>query len=243
MAAFSSFVPATSVLIAFATTLAPAYADQAASDPKYPNLKLVADSEVATAYIDPEADFSRYGRVLLLEPLVEFRENWLRDQNRTRSRPLKTSDAERIQADVAKLFDEVFAERVVAAGYQVADAPANDVLLLRPAIINLDVIAPDEKVAGRAWTFSAATGAATLYIELYDSISSEILGRAIDRKSARSPGTQMRMANSVSNSADARRMLGKWADLLTRFLDEHYIAPGIAPAPAPAADPGESGAN
>jgi hypothetical protein len=243
MVAFSRFVSTTSVLIALAATLAPAYADDAATDPEYPNLKLVADSDVATAYMDPEADFSRYGRVLLLEPLVEFRKNWLRDQNSTRTRKLKTSDAERIQADVARLFDEVFAERVLAAGYQLATEPANDVLLLRPAIINLDVIAPDEKVAGRAWTFSAATGAATLYIELYDSVSSEILGRAIDRKSARRPGNRFTMANSVSNSAEGRRMLGKWADILTRFMDEHYIAPDIAPVPAPTADPGESGAN
>ena len=129
---------------------------------------------------------------------------------------------ERIKADVATLFERVFTERLEDAGYEVVDMANEDVLLLRPAIIDLDITAPDTRTAGRSRTFTASTGAATLYMELFDSHSGDIIGRAADRRSVRRGGGQLNWSNSVTNSADARRMLGRWADKLIEFLDSHY---------------------
>ena len=56
-----------------------------------------------------------------------------------------------------------------------------DVLLRRPAIIDLDIAAPDTMSAGRSRTFTTSTGAATLYIELFDSASGASIGRAADQ--------------------------------------------------------------
>ena len=55
--------------------------------------------------------------------------------------------------------------------------------------------------------------------ELKKKSTGEILGRAADRQTARKPGDMVSWSNSVSNSADARRTFGRWADLLIGFLD------------------------
>ncbi len=190
----------------------------------FDGLEVVEDSAVAMAYIDPEADFSVFQRVMILDPYVAFRSNWQRDQNRSRrTRNISARDMDRIKADTAALLKEVFAERLQADdGFEIVEETGDDVLLLRPAIIDLDITAPDTQTAGRSRTFTSTTGAATLYIELFDSVSGAIIGRAADRQAVRRGGGTMTWSNGVSNRAEARRMFGRWADTLRGFLDSHY---------------------
>lgn len=188
----------------------------------FDNLVPVGDPKVAMAYIDPDADFSVFKRVAVLEPLVSFRANWQRDQNRSRTRNISTRDMERIKEDVATQFERVFTERLEEGGYEVVEVGGDDVLVLRPAIIDLDITAPDTRSGGRSRTFTSSTGAATLYIELFDSLSGDIIGRAADRQAVRSGGGTVSWSNSVTNTADARRVFGRWADKLISFLDQHY---------------------
>jgi hypothetical protein len=200
----------------------PAMSAEEAMDTTFDNLVPVKGAKMSMAYIDPEADFSVFKRVAILEPFVAFRSNWQRDQNRSRSRNITARDMERIKSDVATLFERVFTERLEAAGYEVVDGANEDVLLVRPAIIDLDITAPDTRTAGRSRTFTASTGAATLYIQLFDSLSGDIIGRAADRQAVRRAGGTITWSNSVTNTADARRMIGGWADNLVTFLEAHY---------------------
>lgn len=227
MHAIQSFLPQTALCALLTAILgfSPlAFSEEAAVDnsPFDDDLVPVEDARMAKAYIDPRADFSVFKRVAILEPLVAFRSNWQRDQNRSRSQNVSARDMERIKADVATLFERVFTERLEAAGFPVVDVAGDDVLILRPAIIDLDITAPDTRSAGRTRTFTTSTGAATVYIELFDSITGEMIGRAADRQSVRSAGGRLSWSNSVTNSADARRMVGVWADRLVKFLQEHY---------------------
>jgi len=201
----------------------PEVTDSDAAPARFDGLEPVDGASMAMAYIDPEADFSVFRRVAILDPYVAFRSNWQRDQNRSRSRGIRSSDMERIRADVASLFKQVFTERLQAdGGYEVVDEVGYDVLLLRPAIVDLDITAPDTRTAGRSRTYTAGAGAATLHIELFDSVSGAILGRAADRQTARQSGTRLAWSNGVTNNAEARRMFGRWADRLRDFLDAHY---------------------
>jgi hypothetical protein len=160
---------------------------------------------------------------MILDCHVAFKKNWQRDQNRDRksvSNRASDSDMERIKEDMAQVFQEVFVEELdTQGGYQVVDEVGDDVLIIRPAIIDLDVTAPDTGSASRSRTFTSSAGAATLYVELYDSVTGEILARAIDRKAARDYG-HMTWSNRVSNSAEAKRVLRQWAGLLRQRLDE-----------------------
>jgi hypothetical protein len=213
--------------VAFLAGLAPATV-VLAEDPAqatFDGLEPVEGARVAMAYIDPNADFSVFRRVAILDPFVAFRSNWKRDQNRSRRRNLRASDVDRIKTDVSALFRDVFIERLEAAGFEIVTESGEDVLVLRPAIIDLDVTAPETRTAGRSRTYTASAGAATLYIELFDSVSGDILGRAADRRASRRGG-MMTWSNRVSNRAEARRMAGRWADQLIEFLAQSYGVKG-----------------
>jgi hypothetical protein len=187
-------------------------------------LMLVPDREVAAAYVDPDADFSVYNKIMILDSYVAFKKDWQREHKRPGSNiSVSSADMDKIKAAVAELFREVFTEKLGSdGGYEIVEAAGDDVLLVRPAIIDLDITAPDTASAGRSSTYTASSGAATIYIELYDSVSGDILARAADRKVTRSSGGHITYTNRVTNRADAKRMLSGWADLLRARLDEYH---------------------
>ncbi len=75
--------------------------------------------------------------------------------------------------------------------------------------------------AGRSRTYTANSGRMTLVAELRDSVTGEILARAVDARSARTTGS-MDITNRVTNTADARRIIRIWARALRQGLDELY---------------------
>lgn len=200
---------------------------QAAGDGDlFENLEPLPGAKAALVEIDPNADFTTYKRIKLLDAFVAFKKGWERNQQRSGSRMrISSSDMERIKSDVAELFNQVFAEVLEADdGYVVTDEAGDDVLLIRPAIIDLDVVAPDTPGMTRGTSFTAETGSATIYIELYDSTTNQILGRAADRQTIRNAGDMMTWTNRATNTAGARRLFTEWAQALRNFLDEHYMA-------------------
>lgn len=183
-------------------------------------LTLVEDTKADLVYTLPDADFSVYDSFYIIEPMVAFRKNWRRDFNRTSSqRNVTEADMERIKAGMAELFLEVFTEELEDGGYSVADDIGPNVMILRPAIIDLDVTAPDIPAAGRTRSFSTSAGSARIYVEFFDSVSGQILARAADFQRARENAT-FQWASSVSNRAEARRVLRRWTGMLIEALDE-----------------------
>jgi len=212
------------LLIVFALCLTiplTAFGQQSANF-SFDGLQAVEGTPVATVFINPDADFSVYTRVMILEPFVAFRSNWQRDQNRRRGRNINARDMQRIRADVASFFKQILTQRLqFDNGYEIVDEADYDVLLLRPAIIDLDITSPDVAASGRPRT-NTSSGEATLYIELFDSVSGAIIGRAIDPQIARSAGGSGSWSNRTMNRAEGRRIFTLWADQLRSFLDQHY---------------------
>jgi hypothetical protein len=186
-------------------------------------LKLVPNTKrIAYVWAEEGADLSQYERVYLVQPGVAFKKNWQRDYNRSSSslaQRISTSDMERIKSDVSKLFMEVFTEELEAGGYTLATERAEDVLIVRPAIVDLNVTAPDTRSAGRSSSFTTSAGSMTLYLELYDSVTDDLLAKALDPTSDRDTG-MMQWQTSVANRAMAKRMMKPWAEALRKGLDE-----------------------
>jgi len=182
-------------------------------------LKLVPNTKnMALVYAEEGADLSQYDRVYLTEPYVAFKKNWKRDQNRGSMR-VSNSDMARIKKGVAELFMEVFTAELTKGGYTLANERAEDVLIVKPAIIDLDVKAPDIRSAGRTETFTTSAGSMTLYLELYDSETDDLLAKAVDRKADRDTGF-MQWQTRVQNYAAAKRMMQPWAEALRKGLDD-----------------------
>jgi hypothetical protein len=176
------------------------------------------DAKVGLAYVHPDADFSVFERMMILDGEVAFRRGWEREQRRSIHR-ITRRDIEQIREGVAELLREVFTETLEEAGYEIVDEPADDVLLLRASIVDLDVSAPDTNRAGRSTTFVSSAGAATLFLELFDSVTHDQLAQFLDRQQARDFGT-FQHSSRVTNSAEARRIFTAWAELLRDGLNE-----------------------
>lgn len=182
-------------------------------------LKLVPNTkDIALVWAEPGADLSQYARVYLTEPYVAFRKNWQRDQNRGLIK-VTGSDMERIKKNVSELFMEIFTEELEKGGYTLAYERAEDVLIVKPAIIDLDVKAPDVRTAGRTSTFTTSAGSMTLYLELYDSETGDLLAKALDAKADRDSG-YMEWQTRAANYTAAKRIMKPWAEALRKGLDE-----------------------
>lgn len=182
-------------------------------------LKLVPNTKgIALVWAEPGADLLQYERIYLVEPYVAFKKNWRRDQNRGRIK-VKASDMERIKKDVRDLFMQVFTEELEKGGYKLAAERAEDVLIVKPAIVNLDVNAPDIRDAGMSETFARSAGSMTLYMELYDSLTDDLIAQALDGKADRNYG-YMKWQTGPANIAAAKRMMRPWAKALREGLDE-----------------------
>ncbi|MCL4790940.1 MAG: DUF3313 family protein [Gammaproteobacteria bacterium] len=211
--------PASHWLLCLALFLAaPAFAaDDGLPQTSHDGLVLQQSKTAQVLYLRPGVDFSAYKRVAILDCPVAFKKDWQRDQNRSGQR-ITQKEMDKIKANLSAEFLKVFTDELQnKGGYEIVTEGAADVIVLRPAIIDLDVTAPDTMDPGRSFTVSASAGAMTLYLEVYDSVSSQILARAIDRKAGMDTGIQWR--NGVTNKADADRILRRWADTLRKRLD------------------------
>jgi hypothetical protein len=184
-------------------------------------LHLMKDTKVAVAYVKPGATLNQYTKVKILDCFVQFQKNWERNYNLSevglQGRVTDKKVAEMKQGLVAE-FKKVFTKVLTKGGHEVVDDVGPDVLLLRPAIINLEVTAPDVMTAGIVNTWITSAGQMTLYLELYDSATSTLLARVIDPEAGGSGMAEI--ADRMTNTTQADRILDRWAELLASHLGE-----------------------
>jgi len=189
-------------------------------------MELSVSTRSTIAYKKEGVDFSEYNKVQILSSVVAFKKNWKRDFNRDQS-SLSTrigdKDVLRIKSSVAQLFDEVFKEEFSkGAKFPIVDEVSSNTLVIRPAVVDLDVTAPDLQKAANVKSFSSDAGQATLFLELYDGVSGQILARILNSAVA-GDNSYHQWATRVSNRADAKRMIRKWAKALRSKYDEAHM--------------------
>ena len=185
-------------------------------------LHRVPDSVLAVVYAEPGADLGPYTKVILVEPTVAFKKNWARDQRSRSASKLSTSstvNTTKIKKDLAKEFQTIFTDTLNKGGYPVVSETAEDVLLVRPSIVNLDINAPQTHGTGRSNSYVQSAGEMTLSIELFDSLTGDLIAKALDRREDRD-NDMYTWANSQTNKAAAQRIMQGWADVLLDALNE-----------------------
>jgi hypothetical protein len=211
------------LLSATAVTVACSTAPAAPTE-TYDGLVQVPDTRFGVVYKRPDADLSHYDSYGLADCEVAFKKNWQRDQNNSRmdlGNRVTQKDVDRIKDKLGEECGKYFREALEQAPpYQLVDSfsDGEQVLILRPAIINLDITAPDTRSAGMQRTYTTGAGEMTLLLELLDATTGEILVRVIDKQSSRET-SYLQWSSSVTNQADARRILSRWADQLRKGLD------------------------
>jgi hypothetical protein len=210
-------------LLALSAALTLAYPLSAAEEPPQVSkdgLQLKSHTKQRIVYLRPGATFNQFNRVMILDCYVEFQKDWQRNYNASvadPSRQVGDQDVQRMKNALAAEFKKVFTTQLQKGGYQVTNAPAPDVLLLRPAIIDVQVTAPDIMSSGMDVNVITSAGSGTFYLELWDPSTNTILARVLDAQADQQPFA--RQADSITNRQAADIILTRWADDLVRHLD------------------------
>lgn len=169
-------------------------------------------------YVRPNVQFAPYKSVQLEPAPVEFQKSWEKSFDFS-NRP-SAEDMQRIKTKLSELMREVFTEELVNNGYTIVDAPAEDTLVVRTAIINLFINAPDLRDPGITRSYTTSAGSMTLVLEARDGPSGQLLARVVDSRTNDSPGGHLTWTNAATNTQDAKRMIGEWAKRLRQSLDK-----------------------
>jgi len=224
-------------LLASATLLLAA-AQAPAADQQYPQvsqdgLQLRKTLEHGAVYVKQGADASQYKSVGLLECYVEFAKDWARDYNEDApglAAQVTPEDETRIKNALSAEFNRVFVTELGKNGnFQIVTTQGPGVLMLRPALVNVMVTAPDTDNPSPSADIVASAGQMTLYLELWDGGTSTLLARVIDTEADDSMGGMAHQANSVTNKAAADEILRSWADRLRKALDAARSASPVSP--------------
>jgi len=206
-------------LLWLATPLALA-ADEAPEN--WDGLVQIKPKRVDAAYLLPGADFRPYTKLMMDPVEVAFKKDWEKNYNRdaaTLSQRLTPQDVEKIAQAARENFTEVFTEAYRNAGMELVTTPGPDVLRIRPGVIDLYITAPDTMTSSRSRTYTMESGEATLFLEVRDSTTGALLGRALDRRNTRYTG-RIQISNTVTNLADFRALFKQWADISVKGFQE-----------------------
>ena len=197
-------------------------------------LQLIESKNVDLLYTRPGAELTAYRRIYLLPATVSFVHDYQRKQNALHYDGHRVTDEDMANTKtfLADLLREEFTDVLQnQAGYVIVEGVAADVLAVRPAIMDLDVVAPETRPNTRSAIPSA--GSMTLYLELIDSVSGQSLAKALDQQIDRTR-VKVNVRNSDRNEAAARSMVREWAELLRHALDEAHRPDTTATSPEPA---------
>jgi hypothetical protein len=194
-------------------------------------LAKVEDAKADLVYRLPGARFDGYTKVALLEPRIAFRKNWQNEINANRDmdqRPVSDHDMQTILDNGRRLLIEEFSRVLTKGGYTVVTDLGPDVLAIRGSILDLDVFAPDPNNMQKTWSqiYTNGSGSATLCVELYDSVTAQLLARAFDQKTNANDDayTWNTPRNRATNLADGRSALADWAEMLVEGLNRAKTA-------------------
>jgi len=215
------------IVIAFglvlSTNLAVAKKEAPPPDTTHDGLVRVESPKSDLVYLLPDVDLSPYTEFLLMEPYVAFNKDWV-DYYNGSAGPfdrLSDKDLEKMISRIKEQFAKAFTKALEKKGFPVVKEPARSALIVRPAVINIQVSVPDPdrtKGMGRGGVYAEDAGTMSFYVELYDSVSQQILARAIDTETEINYGWRIPRDYSTNRmAADSTFQL--WAKRLANGLE------------------------
>jgi len=186
----------------------------------FDGLVRIDNARFAGAWIDPDVDLKQYTKIIPGGAEFEFRNVQKMSASAARRANerefwISDSDKQRLADTVTEVFEE---ELQKSKYFTVTDEPAPDALIIVGGLQDIVSQVPPEDV-GRSEVWLRSVGEATLVIELRDSLSNEVVYRAVERRAAENAGNQMIRANTATTWAEVRRWARRWAVRLREGLD------------------------
>lgn len=204
----------------------------ASTDTSYDGLVQVKRTGYRNVWVKPDVDISIYTKIVPGPAQFHYRE--VRDAPRSSAARLSSSTnefpiEENSRARLEELMAEVFNEELSESKYfTLVDEPARDALFIWGGLHDIVSNVPPDYV-GRSDIYLSRVGQATLVLQIEDSMNREVLARIVDRRAAEPASRDISFAmpsNTVTNTAEVRRLARTWARLLTRGLDKWHESGG-----------------
>ena len=206
-----------------ALTLSSLALAQAPPEMTFDGLSLVEKGEFKLTYADPDVDFTQYTKYIPGAAEFQFRAVKKRSSTtarRSNQREFWISDKDK--AKLEQTVTAIFADELAKSEYFTeVDEPGPDVLIIRGALHDIVSQVPPD-IMGRGEIYLDSVGEATLVIEAVDSLSGEVLYRAVERRAAQRPGREMVQSNAVTTWAEVRRLARRWAVRLREGMDSIF---------------------
>ena len=186
----------------------------------YDGLVRVDNARFAGAWIDPEVDLTRFKKIMPGGAEFEFRSvDKVSDSAARRSNKreffISESDQQKLEQVMNEIFDEELSKSEI---YAFTDEPGPDVMIVRGAMLDIVSYVPPD-IRGRGEIYLDQVGAATLVIEVVDSLTGEVVARAVERRAAEPAGRMGMQSTSVTNWQEVRRLARRWARTLREGLE------------------------
>ena len=214
------FLTFAAITIAGCSSAPPTIQEGPNAEVSFDGLHLIDNSAFKTAWADPDIDFSRYNKIMPGGAFFEYRA--VKKTSRTQAARSSTREfyidedaREKLKEEVSAIFNEELAK---STRFAAVDEPGPDVLIIRGGLHDIVSFVPPEPI-GRGDIYLSSVGEITLILEVVDSMSGEVIARAVERRAAeRGGGTAIR-ANTVTTWAEVRRLTRRWATTLRDGLD------------------------
>jgi hypothetical protein len=187
----------------------------------FDGLHKIDNSAFHDAWADPDADWGRYDQFIGGEAFFEYRAVKKTAKYSNHRPPASTDEfyideksRERLTKEVTEIFTEELAK---SERFTRTEEPGQNVLVIRGGLHDIVSRTPPELIT-RGEIYIRSFGEATLVLEVVDSMSGEVLARAVERREAGSSASMV-AANTVTTWAEVRRLTRRWAVTLRKGLD------------------------
>lgn len=186
----------------------------------YDGLHAIDNSIFKAAWADPDIDFSRYDKIMAGGAFFEYRAvKKTSGTSRARASDTEFYIDEKAREKLKELTSEIFNEELAKSSrFSVTDASGPDVLIIRGGLHDIVSQVPPD-IIGRGDIYLSSVGEITLILEVVDSMSGEVIFRAVERRAAERGGGMAMRSNSVNTRSEVRRLIRRWATTLRDGLD------------------------
>jgi hypothetical protein len=184
----------------------------------YDGLTPLKDTVMTRVWVREGFTLSGYTKVILEGAGIRYRPVTTLNSKGQKSAATEFPISPAQKAELEKLITEEFDRALDRLTLMEVTEPGPDVLLVRGYMLDVVSRIPPADASSSHY-FIDSVGQATFVVELIDSQTSTVLVRALDTRSARTPGYTYR-SNSATNRAQVRQLIARWADLLVDALND-----------------------
>jgi hypothetical protein len=178
---------------------------------KAAGLRRLPDSVMDQAWVRPGAELGKYHAIIVMPVDLAYR-----------SKPRASRNEFPLNHEQKRALNEVVpaalaSELVELKGLELTNKRGRHVMVLETAVVDIVSHVPSEPV-GRGASFVRILGEATIVIELRDSLTDEVVARAIERCQVTS--NSVHRSNRVWNRSEVRHAAERMSANLRRQVEE-----------------------